>query len=101
MNVRPASTGDNFWKWIAAVLMAILLTGAPPYVGLAWALLRAPSKDDVSLIRERQQIVLQRLAVIDDRSDANVLVIRDLRNQVGALQRQMDDLERQQFSGKR
>jgi hypothetical protein len=53
----------GLWKWIAAILAAILLAGLPGYIQL----LRAPSTADFVLVRERQNDVLQRLAVIEQR----------------------------------
>ena len=55
--------GEGVWKWIAAILAAILLSGMP---GLVYAI-RTPSSAEVEVIRDRQQIVLQRLAAIEVR----------------------------------
>ena len=52
------TNSDGVWKWVAALLLAVMLAGAP---GIVQAI-RAPSKDQVELIQERQQVVLQRLA---------------------------------------
>lgn len=67
----------SFWKWISALLATILLAGSP---GIVYAL-RSPSPDQVNVIQERQQNVLQRLAVAE--------------NEIVALQNQVIDLVQQ------
>lgn len=57
-------TGASVWKWVAALLATAMLAGLPGYIGLY---LDSPSRAEVGLIRERQESVLQRLAVIDVR----------------------------------
>lgn len=52
---------NGVWKWVAAVLVAVMLAGAPAIIQA----IKAPSRDEVNLIRERQNTVLQRLAVIE------------------------------------
>ena len=52
---------EGVWKWVAAILAAIMLAGLPGYIQL----LRGPSATDVTVIRDRQQDVLQRLAVLE------------------------------------
>jgi hypothetical protein len=63
---------------VAALLSAILLAGAP---GILFAF-RAPTRDEVDLIRERQQIVLQRLAVLEAQNEELQADITDLRFQL-------------------
>jgi hypothetical protein len=72
---------NGLWKWIAAILAAIMLAGLPGYIQL----LRAPSTADFVLVRERQNDVLQRLAVIEAR-----VAITDSRDD--AIDRQLADL---------
>lgn len=57
-------TVNGVWKWVAALLATAMLAGLPGYVGLY---LDSPSRAEVTLIRERQEGVLQRLAVLDVR----------------------------------
>lgn len=56
--------GNGVWKWVAALLATILLAGLPGYVRLY---VTSPTKGEVSLIRDRQDSVLQRLAAIEQR----------------------------------
>ena len=49
------------WKWVAAILVAVMLAGAPSI----FQAINAPSQEEVELIRERQNTVLQRLAAMD------------------------------------
>jgi di/tricarboxylate transporter len=55
--------GDGVWKWVAAICVAIMLAGVP---GIIHAV-RSPTTAEVDVIRERQQSVLQRLAVLEVR----------------------------------
>jgi hypothetical protein len=52
---------NGIWKWIAAILIAIMLAGAPSIVQA----IKAPSQAEVDIIRERQNLILQRLTAID------------------------------------
>ena len=61
MEVGSIRDGD-VWKWIAAVLASLLIGGLPGYVHFYT---NSPSKEEVGLIRDRQDTVLQRLAVVE------------------------------------
>jgi len=61
VNENGGAMPNGVWKWVAAVLVAVILAGAP---GMVQAI-KAPSQEEVNIIRERQNIVLQRLAAID------------------------------------
>jgi uncharacterized protein YpmS len=73
---------NGVWKWITAILVAILIAGAP---GMVQAI-KAPSQEEVDLIRERQVQVLIRLAAIDEQLEVNEALITDLQAQVRAHQ---------------
>lgn len=53
---------DGVWKWIAAIFAALLVGGAPGYIRFY---LDTPTEVEVGVIRERQDNVLQRLAVLE------------------------------------
>lgn len=68
----PERSLTDVWRWVAAIVVAAMIAGAPGYIGL----LNAPSKEDldshidnlsvqIEVIRDRQQTVLQRLAVVE------------------------------------
>jgi hypothetical protein len=67
--------GVNVWKWIAGMLAAIMLAGAP---GIVFAL-RAPTPAQLEQIKERQQLVLQRLAVLEEQVSSLELEVMALR----------------------
>ncbi len=67
--------GANVWRWIAALLAAIMLAGSP---GIVFAL-RAPTPEQVEIIRDRQQLILQHLATIDAQLTGLNRDIEDLR----------------------
>lgn len=69
---------NGIWKWIAAILVAILIAGAP---GLVQAI-KAPSQEEVDLIRERQVQVLIRLAAIDEQLQANETLLTELQHEL-------------------
>lgn len=54
---------NGVWKWVAAVMLAVMLAGAPSIIQA----IKAPSKEEVEIIRERQTQVLIRLASIDEK----------------------------------
>lgn len=62
------------WKWIAAILVAIMLAGAPSIVQA----IKSPSQEEVDLIRERQNTVLQRLAVLESQLQTNQAILSQL-----------------------
>jgi hypothetical protein len=69
--------GDgDVWKWLAAILASLLIGGLPGYVHFY---LNAPSREEVGIIRDRQDNVLQRLGVLEER--------------VTQLQRELDGLK--------
>lgn len=55
--------GLYFWRWVAATLIVLLLAGAPGYVHLYMG----PTKEQVDRIGERQQDVLQRLGILEQK----------------------------------
>lgn len=61
MALNGATSGNGVWKWIVGILAAIMLAGIPGIVQT----FRTPSNTEFTIVRERQQIVLQRLAVIE------------------------------------
>ena len=67
--------GSAVWKWIAAILVTILIAGAP---GIIQAV-RSPTRDEVEFIRERQVQVLIHLGELDQQILALQDLIRDLR----------------------
>ena len=82
---RDANGG--VWKWLAAILAAVILAGLP---GLIYAT-RAPTAAEVDLIRERQQLVLQRLAVIEQRLDNIDKSLQSLYEEHARLSAKLDD----------
>lgn len=81
MSESGAVHPNGIWKWIAAILVAIILAGSP---GIVQAI-KAPSKEDVNLIRDRQQEILVRLGVIDER-------IKESEEQLRLLQTELTNL---------
>lgn len=65
---------NGVWKWITAVLVAIMLAGAPSIIQA----IKAPSQEEVDFIRERQNVVLQRLAVLETQININQELIEQL-----------------------
>jgi uncharacterized protein YpmS len=61
MSENGSVAPNGIWKWIAAILIAIMLAGAPSIIQA----IKAPTQEEVDIIRERQNLVLQRLAAID------------------------------------
>ena len=68
------------WKWIAAILVTVLIAGAPAIVQAV----RSPTRDDVDVIRDRQVQVLIHLGELDQQVLALQNLVSDLK----------DDLER-------
>ena len=64
---------NGIWKWVAAILVAIILAGAP---GMVQAI-KAPSKEEVNIIRERQQQVLLRLGVMEERERSQLALLQE------------------------
>ena len=85
---------NGVWKWIAAILIAIMLAGAPSIVQA----IKAPSQAEVDIIRERQNVVLQRLAGIDIIDAQNRELLHE--NQELLLQIQQELQEHQQERGR-
>lgn len=69
---------NGLWKWLCAILVAIMLAGAP---GIVQAV-RAPTAEEVNIIRERQYQVLQRLAVVEEKLQANQLLLAELQKEL-------------------
>ncbi len=57
-------SSSGVWKWVAALLATAMLAGLPGYLSLY---LNSPTREEVDLVRERQEAVLQRLSAIDIR----------------------------------
>ena len=53
---------NGVWKWIAAILVAVLLAGAPAIV----MAVRAPTNEEVDLIHERQLQMLVKLSQLEE-----------------------------------
>jgi hypothetical protein len=66
------------WKWVAAILVAIMLAGLP---GIIQAY-RAPTKAEVDYIRQRQDTVLVRLAAIDEKLLNNRELIEEIQRRL-------------------
>lgn len=60
--LAQANGQASVWRWVSVVLVATMLAGAPGYIELVRG---SPSRSDLDTVRDRQQIVLQRLARID------------------------------------
>ena len=67
MNEEGSIHTNGVWKWIAAICIAVMLAGAPSIIQA----IKAPSQEEVDLIRERQVQVLIRLASIDEQLQSN------------------------------
>lgn len=71
--------GNTVWKPVALVLVTILLTGAP---GIVYSLRTWSLRDDTAQIRERQDDVRQRLAVVEAKVEALQTEVINLRAEV-------------------
>ena len=69
---------NGVWKWVAAVLVAVMLAGAPSIVQA----IKAPSQEEVDIIRERQNVVLQRLAALDVLIAQNQTLLIEIREEL-------------------
>lgn len=78
MSEGGAVSSNGVWKWVAAIVVAIMLAGAP---GVVQAL-KAPSQEEVDFIRERQVQVLIRLAAIDQQIAANQALLLELQSEL-------------------
>jgi hypothetical protein len=65
---------NGVWKWISGILIAIMLAGLPGVVQT----FRAPSRAQIEAIQERQNMVLQRLAVLEVQMAINQALIKEL-----------------------
>jgi uncharacterized protein YpmS len=74
LSERGIAPVNGYWKWVAAILISIMLAGSPAII-LA---IRAPTAEEVNIIRERQNQVLQRLAVLEERVETNQVLIIEL-----------------------
>jgi septal ring factor EnvC (AmiA/AmiB activator) len=59
--VLPSNSNGQLWKWVAGILAALLIAGVPSYL----ALLRAPSAEEIADFRREQQMLSERLAVVE------------------------------------
>jgi hypothetical protein len=75
---------NGVWKWIAALLAAVMLAGAPGFVHA----IQSPTQAEVDLIRERQQQVLQRLAVIEVQINDNRVLLTELQETIDEFARE-------------
>lgn len=73
-----AGSVNGVWKWIAALLAAIMLAGLPGIIQSY----RTPTKAEVDFIRERQNQVLVRLAQLDERVLNNSLMLSELQRRL-------------------
>lgn len=55
------SITEGVWKWIAAILLSIMLAGSPAVIQA----IRAPSREDVQEIQDSQVELLVRLARVE------------------------------------
>lgn len=74
MGSAEAGAANGVWKWVAALLVAIMLAGIP---GIVQAY-RSATKEEMEIIRERQNQVLIRLAQIDERLENNRALVLEL-----------------------
>jgi hypothetical protein len=88
--VNETGSVNGVWKWLAALLAAILLAGLPGIIQLY----RAPTKAEVEFIRERQNQVLVRLAQIDERITINRELILEIKRELELHQQQQTGLQR-------
>ena len=77
--------GTAVWRWVAAIVVAAMLAGAPGYINVV----RSPSRDDLAEISDRQQIVLQRLAAIDAQIADDNVERDDLQDLIVQIQRDL------------
>ena len=63
MTDEAGALSGDFWKWVSAVLIAIMLAGLPAIVQAV----RAPTNDDVAEIREGQVQILIRITALEAR----------------------------------
>lgn len=76
MNMRPPPEG--VWKWIAALLLAVMLAGLPGIVQS----FRTPSSHDFNIVRERQNVVLRRLDVLNEKLTFDRKLIIELQREL-------------------
>lgn len=75
-----AGAANGVWKWVAALLAAIMLAGAPGIIQTY----RTPTRAEVEFIRERQNQVLVRLAQIDERITNTQLLLVEIQRDLQA-----------------
>lgn len=90
------NSGNGVWKWIAAILVAILLSGLPGYINLLIYQQNTPSKADLGIIADRQQNVLQRLAVVESKLDEAHAKLEEINKQL----RDHEILDTERFSNR-
>ena len=79
------SAANGVWKWIAGILLAVLIAGSP---GIVQAI-KAPSQEEVDFIRERQVQVLIWLSAIEAKLESNA-------ERLDNIQRQLEEHENEQ-----
>lgn len=70
--------GNGVWKWIAGILVALMLGGVPGYI----MLLRAPTASDFQEVQENQQELLTRIAVLETQNAAIAALLKETREKV-------------------
>ncbi len=78
---------NGVWKWIAALLLTVMLAGSPAI----WLAITAPTATEVDLIRERQQLVLQQIPVLNSEISALRERIVNLEFDVSTLRDRLDN----------
>ena len=63
MTDEARTASGDFWKWVSAVLIAIMLAGLPAVVQAV----RAPTKEDVAEIQEGQVEILVRITALESK----------------------------------
>lgn len=87
MSEEGAVSPNGIWKWIAAILIAIILAGAP---GMIQAI-KAPTREEVEEIRDQQSVILQRLATIDSLLAQNQALLVEIHEEHDLLFREYRD----------
>lgn len=84
---------SDVWKWVAGILATLLTALLLSAIPALLFVLHTPSRNEVDLIRDRQQTVLQRLAADDVLIASLVQMDQTLLIRVDALQ---DELHQHQ-----
>lgn len=79
MATNGGSQVNGVWKWLAAICLTVLISGAP---GILYALRTWNTQSQVEIIRERQDDVRTRLAVLEAQHRTLVDEIIELRLEI-------------------